>query len=159
MDGGTINTIISVCGTVFGTVLGWTLNCIYSSQMNIAKLCFSLQQAADIEETEPEVRTKYSNSNYCIEVYNIGNAPFILAQISLRYGKKVITDCIVTEENKTLLPYEHYRYRLNMQEYDAILWQCKENNLKECEVFAYDISGKKIKSRLDLVLPYIQTHI
>lgn len=156
MDKDTINTIVSVCGTIFGTVLGWTLNCLYAKRTNKAKLCFSLQPAADTDNIEPESRTKYSDSDYCIEVYNIGNVPFILEQISLRYGNKIITDCIVIEENKTLLPYEHYKYRLNMQEYDAILWHCKENNLKECKVIAYDISGKGIKSHLDLVLPCIQ---
>jgi len=45
-----------------------------------------------------------------------------------------------------------------MQEYDAIQWQCKSANLKRCKVAAYDISGKRIRGSIDLILPYLQVN-
>lgn len=155
-----INAIISVCGTIFGTILGWTLNCLHTSWMNKSKLCFSLQPATNVDENiYSESKTKYSHSGYQIEVYNIGNIPFVLDQFSLHYKEKIIVDCFITEENKTLFPYKNYIYQLSMQEYDVILRYCKKENLEKCKVVSYDIDKKKVKSNLDLLLPYTQTRV
>ena len=154
-----IETIINVVGAIFCTVLGWTLNCIYENRAKKVKLTFSLQTSPDIEESDKALRTKYSPSDYEIQVYNIGSTPYLLNQISLRYEKHTITDCMIIEEDKAIMPYESYIYHLNEQEYDAILWHCKRADLKECKVVAYDVSGKKCKGKLDLVLPYIQSRV
>lgn len=149
--------IISVISTILGSVLGWFLNCVYEKKIKKVKLSYSLQQSADINDTDHELRTKYSPSDYEIQIYNVSDTPYILNQISLRYGKHTITDCIITEENKTIMPYTNYTYRLNEQEYDAIKWHCKKANLKECKVVAYDVNGKKCIGTLDLILPYLQS--
>ena len=144
---------------MFDTIIGCFLNILHENRAKRAKLCFKLQPAGNNEDDmTSELKTKYSASGYQIEVYNIGDTAFVLEQISLRYREKVITDCIIAEENKTLLPYKCYIYQLNTQEYDAMSWHCKNADLKRCKVFAYDVNGKKSNGSLDLFLPYIQTH-
>lgn len=152
-----IEIIISVISTIIGTVMGWILNCIYEKRIRKVKLSYYLQQSADINDTDHELRTKYSLSDYEIQIYNIGDTPYILNQISLRYGKHTITDCIITEEDKTIMPYTSFTYRLKEQEYDAIKWHCKKANLKECKIVAYGVGSKKCIGKLDLILPYIQS--
>ncbi|MHB8131306.1 MAG: hypothetical protein ACYDEX_20185 [Mobilitalea sp.] len=136
------------------------LNCIQESRNNRIKLCFSLRaNGLEDELIKEELRTKYSESGYCMQIYNIGQIPFLFEHISLQYKKTTIIDCINTEEQNAILPYKSYFYRLSMQEYDSILYHCKKEKLKECEVVAYDISGKKSKGSLDLILSVIQAEL
>ncbi len=159
MNGEIANIIANVGCTLFGTILGWLLNVLYENRIKKVRLYYSLQQSANIEfNTAPEYRTKYSDSDYCIEVYNVGNTAIILKQISLRHKKGIITDCVITDEDKIIQPFGHYTYQLTMQEYDAIQWHCKSANLKRCKVAAYDISGKRIRGSIDLILPYLQVN-
>ena len=97
------------------------------------KLNCSLQPATDINETEPSLRTKYSESDYCLQIFNSGNTPYVLRYVSLRYGKHIITDCVLPEE-KALHPYEKYLYRFSEQEYNTIRWHCENSDLKNCKV-------------------------
>jgi hypothetical protein len=157
MDKEIILTIVGVLGTLFGTVLGWILNYLQDSRNKKIRLCFSLQPSNMEEELiDKEIRTKTSESGYCIQIYNISQIPFLFEQISLRYKKSIITDCFNTDEQKAIMPYKGCYYQLSEQDYDAILHHCKKNNLKECKVIAYDVSGKKGKGKLDLILPSIQ---
>lgn len=149
--------MVEIVISIISSVLGWFLNCIYEKRIKKVKLSYSLQQSANINDIDHELRTKYSPSDYEIQIYNIGDTPYILNQISLRYGKHTITDCIITEEDKTIMPHTSFKYRLNEQEYDAIKWNCKKANLKECKVVAYDVSGKKCIGKLDLILAYLQS--
>ncbi len=159
MNGEIVNIIVNIGCTLLGTILGWFLNVLYENKVKKVKLCYSLQQSASIESNiAPEYKTKYSDSDYCIEVYNVGNTAVILEQISLRYKKRIITDCVITDEDKTIQPYGHYTYQLTMQEYDDIQWHCKNSNLKRCKVVAYDINGKRIRGSIDLILPYLQVN-
>ncbi len=159
MNGEIVNIIVNVSCTLLGTILGWLLTVLYENKIKKVKLYYSLQQSADIESnTDPEYRTKYSDSDYCIEVYNVGNTSIILEQISLRHKKGIVTDCVITDEDKTIQPFGHYTYQLSMQEYDAIQWHCEKANLKRCKVDAYDINGKRIRGSIDLILPYLQVN-
>ena len=56
------------------------------------------------------------------------------------------------------MPFESYTYHLNEQEYDAILYHCKESNIKKSKIFAYDVGGKKCKGEIDLFLPSMQSN-
>ena len=152
-----LEIIIDIVCAIFCTVLGWFLNCIYEKRIQKVKLSYFLQQSADINEIDHDLRTRYSPSDYEIQIYNISDTPYILNQISLRYKKHTITDCIIAEENKVIMPYTGFTYRLNEQEYDAIRWHCKKADLKECKVVTYDVSGKKCTGKLDLILPYLQS--
>lgn len=155
-----VMAIIGVGGTLLGTVLGWALNCLQDSRSKKLKLCLSLQPGnLDSELMDEDLRTKTSESGYCMQIYNIGQMPFFFEQISLQYKKITIIDCINIEEQNVILPFKSYIYQLNMQEYNSILYHCKNSKLKECKVIAYDISGKKAKSKLDLTLPAIQVDL
>jgi len=151
--------VIGVVGTLLGTALGWTLNCVYDSRNKKVKLCYSLQPIGDEELLDIELRSKYSASGYCLHIYNIGQTPFLFEQISLQYKKTTINECVNVGEEKAIMPYKCYTYQLNMQEYDNILYHCKEGKLKECNVIAYDLGGRKCKGKLDLVLQSMQTGV
>lgn len=152
-------TIISVLGTLLGTILGWSLNCLYENNVRKVKLCYSLQPVANQDElVEYELRTKYSESDYCIEIYNVGNTPYLLERFSLVYKKSIIVDCFIVEDNKAIMPYESYTYHLNQQEYDSLLYHCNKSDIKECKVFAYDVGGKRCVGEIDLFLPHMQSN-
>lgn len=153
-----IQTIISVIGTILGTILGWSLNCLYEQKIRKVRLYYSLQPEANQHElVEQELRTKYSESDYCIEIYNIGNTPYFLERFSLKYNKVIIADCYIVENNRVIMPHESYTYHLTEQEYNTIFYHCKEGDIKKCKVFAYDVGGKKCKGEIDLFLPYTQS--
>lgn len=153
-----LQTIISVIGTLLGTVLGWTLNCLYEQRTKKVKLCYSFQPVANRDElVEHELRTKYSQSDYCIQIYNIGTTPCFLEYFSLVYKNTIIVDCFILENDKAIMPYERYIYHLNEQELDAILYHCNKSNIKKCKVFAYDVGGKKCSSEIDLFIPNLQS--
>lgn len=153
-----IQTIISVLGTILGTILGWSLNCLYENNVRKVKLCYSLQPANQDELTEHELRTKYSESDYCIEIYNVGTTPYLLEKFSLVYKKKIIVDCIIIDNNKAIMPYGSYTYHLNEQEYDCILHHCKKSDIKKCKVFSHDVAGKRCIGEIDLSLPHLQSN-
>lgn len=153
-----VTSIISVLGVLSGTILGWTLNCLYDKRARKVKLCYSLQTVAtNNERSDESPKNKYSESGYCIQIYNVGQTPYMLENISLRYKNSIIQDLDIID-NKVVMPYEIYTYSLSMQEYDSIIYHCKKSNLKKCKVFTYDVSNKKCVGFLDLSFPYIQCH-
>lgn len=159
MSGETIQTVISVTGTLLGTILGWYLNCLYEQKVRKVKLCYSLQPVANQNElVEHNLRTKYSKSDYCIEIYNIGSTPYLLERFSLVHKNNTIVDCVITESDKSIMPYNFSTYHLSEQEYDAILYHCKESNIKKCKIVAYDVADKKCVGKIDLFLPHIQSN-
>lgn len=157
MDITIVTTIITVVGTLAGTVIGSVLTHHYDKQSRKVKLCFTIQQSMVEDGVEPEYRIKTSPSDYCIVVYNLGQTPFIIEQISL-LGKKngTITDCVIPD-GETLMPYESFSYQLNKQEYDSILYHCKQSDIKKCSIVAYDVGGKACKSELDLFQLHMQS--
>lgn len=149
-----VETAISFLGDCFLEIMKH----IFNFRIEKVKLNYSLQIATDTNETESSLRTKYSESDYCLQIYNTSSTPYILKYVSLRYEKHIITDCILTEEI-TLRPYEKYVYRFSEQEYDTICWHCEKSDLKNCKAIAYDINNKKSTGKLDLILPYLQSHM
>jgi hypothetical protein len=157
MDKEIIIAIIGGAGALLIAILGWALTHIQEKKRQGIKLCYALQPSRMEDDLiDKEFRTKTSESGYGIQIYNIGNVPFLFEQISLRYKKTIINDCFNAEEQKTIMPYESYVYQLSEQDYDAILYHCKKSDLKDCDVIACDVSGKKSKGKLDLILPSIQ---
>ena len=59
-------------------------------------------------------------------------------------------------DGKTILQYESYEYTLNNQEYDNLLYHCKQLKLNKCKVYALDVGGRKAKGEIDLFLPHLQ---
>lgn len=121
-----------------------------------AKLSFSLTTNGNQLE-DGVYPTKTSPSGYSIKVYNVGEKPFYLETFRLEYAEKTIVDCVLPEET-AIAPYENYEYELGWQEYDAILYHCKEAALEKCDVVAYEVGGNTISGEIDLVLPHLQSN-
>lgn len=156
MDTNILTAIITSISTIIGAILGWGLGTINERMNNRVKLCFTLQPYDNGDLIEPELRTKTSESGYAIRVHNVGKVPFLLEQISLRIGNRTMVDCII-DDVKSLVPYDSIVYQLNQQEYDALLYHCKENSISECKVISYDVAKKRCESKLDLFLPKMQS--
>ena len=156
MDTNILTAIITSVSTIIGAILGWGLGTINERMNNRVKLCFSLQSYDNGDLIEPEYRTKTSESGYAIRVYNVGKVPFLLEQISLRKGSgRTIIDCVVFDV-RPLVPYGSMTYQLSQQEYNTLLYYCKESDISECEAIAFDVTKKKCKGKVDLFLPTLQ---
>ena len=114
------------------------------------RLQFAITGARPSELDDRELRTKYSNSDYSIEIYNFGPTPFILDRFTLVHKKGMLIECPVTEENKTLSQQKNMVYILQEQDAETLRWFCKRDKFKKCKVWAYDITGKCIKAKLDV---------
>jgi hypothetical protein len=159
IDSGLIMAIIGVIGTLLGTILGWALNCIQERRNNRIKLCFSLRASGlEDELIKEELRTKYSESGYCMQIYNIGQIPFLFDIFLCSIKKQHILIALI-QRNK--MQYYHIRAIFIDSVCRSMIQfcHCKKEKLKECEVVAYDISGKKSKGRLDLILSVVQAEL
>lgn len=114
------------------------------------RLQFAIIGTRPSELDDKEFRTKYSNSDYSIEIYNLGPTPFILDRFTLMHKKGMLIECPVTEEDKTLSQQKNMVYILQEQDAETLHWFCKKNRPKKCKVLAYDIAGKCIKTKLDV---------
>lgn len=148
------NIVGAIC-TFAGTILGWILNNITEAKKHKAKLCFALGVSKE-ELISPECRTKTSLSGYTLVIYNVGQEPFLLERVRLFCKKKILADCIILDEDNAIMPFQKYIYELNQQEYDALLYHCKELNISRCKARAYSINNLKAVGRMDLFLIGVQ---
>ena len=114
------------------------------------RLQFAITGTRPSELDNKELRTKYSNSDYSIEIYNLGQTPFILDRYTLVHKKGMLIECPVTEEDKTLSQQKNMVYILQEQDAETLRWFCKRDKFKKCKAWAYDITGKCIKAKLDV---------
>ena len=114
------------------------------------RLHFAITGTRPSEMDDKELRTKYSNSDYSIEIYNLGPTPFILDHFTLVHKKGLLIECPVSEQDKTVSQQENMVYILQEQDAQTLQWFCKRDSLKKCEVWAYDITDKCIKTKLDV---------
>ena len=114
------------------------------------RLQFAITGTRPSELDDKELRTKYSNSDYSIEIYNLGPTPFILDRFTLVHKKGMLIECPVTEEDKTLSQQKNMVYIMQEQDAETLRWFCKRDKIKKCKVWAYDITGKCIKTKLDV---------
>ena len=114
------------------------------------RLQFAITGTRPSELDDKELRTKYSNSDYSIEIYNLGPTPFILDRFSLVHKKGMLIECPVTEVDKTLSQQKNMVYILQEQDAETLRRFCKRDKFKKCKVWAYDITGKCIKAKLDV---------
>ena len=101
-------------------------------------------------------KTKTSLSEHGIEIYNTGKNPFILESFELCYKNKLLVDCHIVENAKVLMPSESFTYTLMEQEADALQHHCNQEKFETCDVTAYSVEGKKIKTKLWVPLFYIR---
>lgn len=114
------------------------------------RLQFAITGTRPSELDDKELRTKYGNSDYSIEIYNLGPTPFILDRFTLVHKKEMLIECPVTEEDKTISQQKNMVHILQEQDADTLRWFCKRDRFNKCEVWAYDITGKCIKAKLDV---------
>lgn len=94
------------------------------------KLLFKLVSTTPSELMEKHFRTSTSNSEYTIDVYNLGADPYILERFSLTHRKKLILDYFIDDDDNTIQPYKHKKYILMEQDADALTWHQKNDTLK-----------------------------
>ena len=114
------------------------------------RLQFRITGTCPSELVDKELRTKYSNSDYSIEIYNLGPTPFILERFTLVHKKGMCIECPVSEVDKTISQQKNMVYILQEQDADNLRRFCKRDRINKCEVWAYDITGKRIKTKLDV---------
>ena len=154
MDG-----LIQLVGGLAGVVIGWLLNECSTRFRTRAKLCFKLTGTPDSEVIEKGLRTKTSASEYSIEIYNFGQSPFIFDQFALYDKGKLLIDCHITEQERTILPYKSMVYTLMEQEANALMSHCKQRRFQDCQVTAFDVRRKKVSAKLDVPLIYLRATI
>lgn len=145
-------TIFGGLFTLLGVIIGWGLNELSTVLRSKPKLSFQMVGTPDAELVENELRTKTSLSEYGIEVFNIGQKPFVLESFALYDGNKLLVDCYIDEQSRVILPYHNIVYTLMEQEADSLLYHCKKSHFEKCKVKAYNLSGKCIKGQLEVPL-------
>lgn len=145
----TSETFVGCFFSLLGVFLGWVLNEHSTKRRAKPKLCFRIIGTPESELVEKEARNKYSASDYSIEIYNIGQNPFILESFTLVHKNKILVDCEVTIQDKAILPYKSMVYTLNEQEADALIYHCTGMKLGECTVLATDVEQRRIPAKLD----------
>ena len=141
------------------------LNCLFSfwglpeCRMRSVKVQRRIFRDEERELTEKEYRVKTSPSEHGIEIFNMGEKPFVLENFEICYKKKLLVDCHMPEENRIILPYHNAIYTLSEQEADALQWHCQKEKFEECKVIAHSVDGKKAKGKLSVPLFAIRASI
>lgn len=135
---------------LLGVLAGWILNELSTNRRLKPRLCFKLSNTPDDEISDCELRTKTSSSEYSIEIFNVGQSPFVLESFGLYHRKRILVDCHILDEEKVVMPYSRKRYVLSEQELNALERHCEEKSLKHCKVLAWDVDGKNIKAKMDV---------
>ena len=147
--------LLTIAGTLGGTILGWWLNKKSSQKEKEPRLCYSLVKIQNDKDLIPlNQRTKYSESGFGVKIYNLGLTPVIINEFELYYKNDIVTDGLVVD--KTIMPYENTVYELSQQEYDNICSHCRNDGMKKCDIFADDESEKKNAGMLDVEFLYME---
>ena len=150
-----IEWLVPSLTSVLCVVLGFVGDRWLSSLDKRPKLYFSMCSTPDEMVDDYDIRTKYSSTEYSVEIFNMGTQPIILETFSLEY-KEMTIPCVVADEDRIIPPYKNIRYILNQQEADSLMHWCKKYEFKKCNVAAYCIDGKKVKSTLEVPLIHIR---
>ena len=128
----------------------WVIDKFTGSRSNNTKLCLRLVGTLATEITDKAYRTKTSLSDYSIEIYNMGQKPYVLDYFSLSHKKGLRIDCFPDTVKNTIQPYEKIVYNLMEQEANALEYHCKKARIKKCNVHVYDVTGKRYTTKLDV---------
>ncbi len=150
MDEIVIGSIVSV-GSV---VLGWFLNEFTTSLREKPKISFAMCSTPENELTEKELRTKTSSSEYTIEIFNTGKKPVVLESFTMDY-KEMSIPYTLYDKDRIIKPYDSVKCAVMQEDAETLLFFCKKYGFKKCGVTAFDINGKKRKSKLELPLIHL----
>ena len=151
--------LISAAIGILGVIIGWLLNELTTTFRGRPKLCFQMVATPENELTEKEYRVKESFSEHGIEIFNVGEKPFVLENFVICYKKKILVDCQMPESDRIILPFHNVVYILSEQEADALEWHCQMEYFEECQVTAISIEKKKAKGILPVPLFAIRSNI
>lgn len=151
--------LISAGIGVIGVVIGWVLNELTTTFRERPKLCFQRVSTPDDELTEKEYRVKESPSEHGIEIFNVGEKPFILESFVICHKKKLLVDCHIAESDRIILPFHNIIYTLSEQEANALEWHWQKEHFDKCQVIAYSVDQKKVKGILPVPLFAIRANI
>ena len=138
--------ILEFITLLFETVLDSFIN----RRSKKPKLLFKLVSTTPSELIEKRFRTSTSNSEYTIDVYNLGADPYILERFSLTHRKNLILDYFIDDDDNTIQPYKHKKCILMEQDADALTWHQKKGKLKKCTVIVFDTQGKRYSTEMDI---------
>ncbi len=144
--------LISAGIGIIGVVIGWGLNELTTTFRERPKLCFRMVSTPDDELIDKEYRVKESLSEHGIEIFNVGEKPFVLENFVICYKKKLLVDCHMPESDRIILPFYNVVYTLSEQEANTLEWYCQKEHFEECQVTAYSVDQKKAKGILSVPL-------
>lgn len=145
--------------TILGVIIGWGLNEVSATRRAKPKLCFKLNSTPDSELVEAELRTKTSASEYCIDIYNVGQSPVIIESFDICWRKQLLIQCFPRGEDTTILPYHNISYVLTQQDADTIDWHCKRLGFKQCRIVAITVNGIKCEANIDMSWIHMRTRL
>lgn len=151
--------LISAAIGILGVIIGWALNVLTTVFRGRPKLCFQMVATPENELIEKEYRVKTSPSEHGIEIFNVGEKPFVLENFVICYKKKTLVDCYMPESDRIILPFHNVVYTLSEQEADTLEWHCQKEHFEECQVIAYSIEKKKVNGILPVPLFAIRANI
>lgn len=151
--------LISAAIGILGVIIGWVLNELTTIFRGRPKLYFQMVATPENELTEKEYRVKESSSEHGIEIFNVGEKPFVLESFVICHKKKILVDCQMPDSDRIILPFHNIVYTLSEQEANALEWHCQKEHFEECQVIAYSIEKKKVKRTLPVPLFTIRANI
>ena len=152
-----ISVVVAGAFTVLGVIIGWGLNEASTSRRLRPRLYFKLNSTPDIELVEEGLRTKTSSSEYCIEIYNVGQTPVILESFELISKGHLLIQCPLSGPDMVILPSQSKTCVLMQQDAEALEWHSKELGFKQCKVTATAVDGKQISGNLDVSWVHMRT--
>ena len=115
------------------------------------RLVCKLYYTPDNELVEKSLRTKYSTSEYGIEIINTGDKAILIDSFALCYKQATIVDgCEISRDERCIEPNKSIIYTFAQQQAEVLCYHCHKNNLKECDVYVDIIGGKTIKVKLQV---------
>ena len=151
--------LISAAIGILGVIIGWLLNELTTIFRRRPKLCFQMVATPENELTEKEYRVKESFSEHGIEIFNVGEKPFVLENFVICYKKKILVDGQMPESDRIILAVHNVVYTLSEQEAGATEWQSQIKNLEECQLSSIKKKKKKAKGILPVPLFAIRSNI
>lgn len=116
---------------------------------NKKRLFYSLEHDPESDWDQPWRCTKTSPSDFKIVIYNNGQVPVVIRQLSIGLKDQMWTD-IILQDFISLKPYDKCDVRLMQQEYDVLKFKCKKTGKDICLVEGIDIEWKVVKGKIDL---------
>lgn len=122
------------------------------SKKNKPKICCALEYR-DSEDLIPvEFRNKTSETGYSVKIYNVGNVPIIIENVSIYNNKDIIVGYLEfgTDYSYTLHPYESVLCTVMQQDLDNLEWHISKLKKSTLELHVTSVDGKEVTCSLDL---------